>query len=229
MMAKNGIFMLKMATVVATFFMAGCLTAEKPEKLVEVTKACETLETTGTPETPEKIEQAKPKEKPMVILKTSMGDITLELYPDKAPATVENFLQYADDGFYKETIFHRVINTFMIQGGGFNSNMSKKATRAPVKNEADNGLKNERGTIAMARTAVPDSATAQFFINTVDNPNLNFKNPSRMGIGYCVFGRVTDGMDVVDKIRSVATGVKRGMRDVPKVDVVIKDIARAVQ
>jgi len=168
-------------------------------------------------------------EKTMVTLKTSMGDITLELYPEKAPATVKNFLQYVDDGFYKDTIFHRVINTFMIQGGGFDCNMAKKETRSPVKNEAGNGMKNERGTIAMARTMVPDSATAQFFINTVDNHNLDFKNPTQQGIGYCVFGRVTNGMDVVDKIRSVATGTKCGMRDVPQTDVVIKDMARVVK
>jgi len=168
-------------------------------------------------------------EKTMVIMKTSMGNITLELYPEKAPATVENFLKYVDDGFYKDTIFHRVINTFMIQGGGFDCNLSKRSTRAAIKNEAANGLRNERGTIAMARTMVPDSATSQFFINTGNNHNLDFKNPSQRGIGYCVFGRVTDGMAVVDKIRAVATCSKGGMRDVPKADVVIEGIVRMVK
>jgi cyclophilin family peptidyl-prolyl cis-trans isomerase len=172
---------------------------------------------------------ASQDENTMVILKTSMGNIKLELYADKAPATVENFLKYVDDGFYKGTIFHRVIDSFMIQGGGFDSEMSKKKTRAPIKNEADNGLKNERGTIAMARTMIPDSATAQFFINTVDNRNLDFKNHSRRGIGYCVFGRVVEGMDVVDKIRAVKTGSTHGMRDVPQTAVVIKEAARVAK
>jgi cyclophilin family peptidyl-prolyl cis-trans isomerase len=134
-------------------------TTEKPVTVIEKTNQRVKTETPVTV-----VENANQ----MVTLKTSMGDITLELYPEKAPATVKNFMQYVDDGFYKETIFHRVINTFMIQGGGFDCNMAKKETRAPVKNEAGNGLKNERGTIAMARTRVPDSATAQFFINTVD-------------------------------------------------------------
>lgn len=165
----------------------------------------------------------------MVVMKTSMGDITLELYPEKAPATVENFLKYVDDGFYEGTIFHRVINTFMIQGGGFDQNLNKKATRAPIKNEAANKLKNKRGTIAMARTMIPDSATSQFFINTSDNFNLDFRDSSRMGIGYCVFGAVTDGMDVVDKIKAVATCNKGGMRDVPQEAVVIKEIIRKPQ
>ena len=166
------------------------------------------------------------EENPMVTLKTSMGDITLELYPDKAPETVKNFLQYVDDGFYNGTIFHRVISNFMIQGGGFDDKMNKKMTRSPIKNEAANGLKNDRGTIAMARTSNPNSATAQFFINTVGNSSLNFKNPSPMGIGYCVFGRVSEGLDVVDKIRIVETGVRGGMRDVPKDAVMIESAMR---
>jgi len=169
---------------------------------------------------------AADRENTMVILKTSMGDITLELYADKAPVTVENFLKYVDDGFYQGTIFHRVINSFMIQGGGFDSEMRKKATRTAIINEAANGLKNERGTIAMARTMIPDSATAQFFINTVNNRNLDFRNSSRAGIGYCVFGRVVEGMDVVDKIRAVKTGSMHGMRDVPQTAIVIKEAAR---
>ncbi len=165
-------------------------------------------------------------ENPMVVLKTSQGDITLELYPDKAPITVKNFIQYVEAGFYDGTIFHRVINSFMIQGGGFDNKMSKKSTRSPIKNEAANGLKNDRGTIAMARTMVPDSATAQFFINTVNNNrSLDFKNPSRSGIGYCVFGRVIEGLEVVDKIEAVKTGIKGGMRDVPKEVVLIESAA----
>ena len=142
-------------------------------------------------------------ENPVVLLETTSGDILVELYPDKAPETVANFLKYVDDGFYNNTIFHRVIPGFMIQGGGLTARMQQKDTSAPIKNEADNGLKNDRGTIAMARTMDPHSATAQFFINLVDNDFLNFQAPSGNGWGYCVFGRVTEGMDVVDKIAKV--------------------------
>lgn len=144
-------------------------------------------------------------ENPIVLLETTSGDILIELYPDKAPETVKNFLQYVDDGFYNNTIFHRVIPGFMIQGGGMGARMDEKATREPIKNEADNGVKNERGTIAMARTMEPHSASAQFFINLVDNDFLNFSEPTVNGWGYCVFGKVTDGMDVVDKIAKVKT------------------------
>ena len=138
---------------------------------------------------------------PQVELVTTKGTIVLELYPDKAPKSVENFLRYVDEGHYDGTIFHRVIEGFMIQGGGFDKSMSKLPTRAPIVNEADNGLRNERGTIAMARTADPDSATAQFFINTVDNAPLNHTGKSPQGWGYAVFGRVIEGMDVVEKAR----------------------------
>lgn len=144
-------------------------------------------------------------ENPIVLLETTSGDILIELYPDKAPETVKNFLQYVDDGFYNNTIFHRVIPGFMIQGGGMGARMDEKPTREPIKNEADNGVKNERGTIAMARTMEPHSASAQFFINLVDNDFLNFSEPTVNGWGYCVFGKVTDGMDVVDKIAKVKT------------------------
>lgn len=144
-------------------------------------------------------------ENPIVLLETTSGDILIELYPDKAPETVKNFLQYVDDGFYNNTIFHRVIPGFMIQGGGMGARMDEKETREPIKNEADNGVKNERGTIAMARTMEPHSASAQFFINLVDNDFLNFSEPTINGWGYCVFGKVTDGMDVVDKIAKVKT------------------------
>jgi peptidyl-prolyl cis-trans isomerase B (cyclophilin B) len=150
-----------------------------------------------------------------VALETDKGRIVLELYPDKAPKTVQNFLDYVDAGHYNHTIFHRVIPNFMIQGGGLGASMQEKPTRPPIKNEADNGLKNRRGTIAMARTQVPDSATAQFFINTVDNPFLDFKNKTIQGWGYAVFGEVVEGMDVVDAIAKVKTGSRGGHQDVP--------------
>jgi cyclophilin family peptidyl-prolyl cis-trans isomerase len=164
---------------------------------------------------------------PSVVVKTSMGSFTIELFPDRAPETVKNFLQYVDDGFYAGTIFHRVIDGFMIQGGGLDKGMTKKATRAPIVNEAGNKLKNTVGTVAMARTGEPNSATAQFFVNVNDNTPLDYRDSSREGIGYCVFGKVTSGMDVVEKIKAVPTGVKNGMRDVPLTPVVIESIARA--
>ncbi len=162
--------------------------------------------------------------KPKVELTTNMGKIVIELNPAKAPKSVANFLAYVKSGHYEETIFHRVISGFMIQGGGFTADMKQKKTNAPIKNEADNGLKNTRGTIAMARTNVVDSATCQFFINVVDNAMLNHRNKSPRGWGYTVFGHVTDGMGVVDKIRRVPTGVKNGMRDVPNTPVVIQKV-----
>lgn len=159
----------------------------------------------------------------MVVLKTSLGDIRIELDEKAAPVTAANFLQYVRDGFYNGTIFHRVIDGFMIQGGGFDEDFRQKPTREPIKNEAANQLPNKRGTIAMARTQVVDSATAQFFINVVDNDFLNFRAPTPQHFGYCVFGRVTEGMDVVDKIRQVKTG-NRGMHsDVPVENVVIRE------
>ena len=158
---------------------------------------------------------------PTVLLETTSGDILIELYADKAPATVENFLKYVNEGFYANTIFHRVIKGFMIQGGGMNMKMEEKATHAPIKNEADNGLAHERGTIAMARTRDPHSATAQFFINTVDNGFLNFSSPDVNGYGYCVFGKVTEGLDVVDKIAKVKTKTLGFHENVPADMVVI--------
>ena len=157
---------------------------------------------------------------PRVHLETNLGTIVLELNPDKAPETVENFLQYVKDKHYDGTVFHRVIGNFMIQGGGFKADMQQKSTRPPIALESRNGLKNDRGTIAMARTNVPDSATAQFFINVVDNAMLNAPNPD--GHGYAVFGKVVSGMDVVDKIRSVPTGPRGGHRDVPNTPVTIR-------
>lgn len=158
----------------------------------------------------------------MVKLHTNFGTITLELDAEKAPITVENFLQYVKDGFYNNTVFHRVIDGFMIQGGGFEPGMNQKPTKAEIKNEADNGLKNEKYTVAMARTPNPHSASSQFFINIADNSFLNFTNPTQQGWGYCVFGKVVEGMDVVDQIRKVKTGNKGGHQDVPVDDVIIE-------
>lgn len=148
-----------------------------------------------------------------VKFETNMGDIVIELNAEKAPITVKNFLGYVESGFYNGTIFHRVMKGFMIQGGGFSADMNQKSTKAPIKNEASNGLKNDRGTIAMARTSVPDSATCQFFINHVNNNPLNYSGASNPG--YAVFGKVVEGMDVVDKIASVKTTVRKGYSDVP--------------
>jgi cyclophilin family peptidyl-prolyl cis-trans isomerase len=163
---------------------------------------------------------------PKVVLETSMGDITLELYPDKAPATVKNFLTYADEKFYDGTVFHRVISGFMIQGGGMTADMNEKPTHSPILNEADNGLKNDRGTIAMARTNDPNSATAQFFINAKDNTFLNFRSKTIEGYGYCVFGKVTKGLDVVDAIEKTPTTTKGFFQDVPAKPVIIKKVYR---
>ena len=171
------------------------------------------------------VEQAK--ETDMVIIKTTLGDIKVKLAADKAPLTVANFLAYADAGHYNGTIFHRVIDGFMIQGGGFDAKMNQKPTRAPIKNEAANGLQNKRGTIAMARTAVVDSATSQFFINVKDNGFLDFRAPNPQGFGYCVFGEVVEGMDVVDKIKGARTGVQAGMSDVPVETIEIVSVTRA--
>jgi len=167
---------------------------------------------------------AAEEQAPRVRLETTMGNIVLELDRERAPVTVDNFLAYVNDGFYDGTIFHRVIDGFMIQGGGYIADFSRKQPRAPIKNEADNGLKNTRGSIAMARTQDPHSASAQFFINVVDNAMLDHKAPDVRGWGYAVFGRVVEGMDVVDKIRTQATGVQGGFRDVPKVTITITRI-----
>jgi cyclophilin family peptidyl-prolyl cis-trans isomerase len=162
---------------------------------------------------------------PIVRLQTSMGQICIELDSENAPISSENFLSYVKDGFYEQTIFHRVIPNFMIQGGGFTAQMKQKKTKAEIKNEADNGLKNTRGTLAMARTQVVDSATCQFFINLVDNDFLNHKSPTPSGYGYAVFGKVTEGMEVVDEIAKVATGSLGPHQDVPKEPVVIESVA----
>ena len=161
-----------------------------------------------------------------VIMKTSMGDIHLELDNKKAPKTVENFLNYVDAKFYDGTIFHRVIDGFMIQGGGFTPDMNQKTAKAPIKNEADNGLKNDLGTIAMARTGDPHSATAQFFINVKDNDFLNYRSSDTRGWGYAVFGKVTKGMDVVNKIKAVETQNVKQFQNVPKEPVVILSVTK---
>lgn len=163
----------------------------------------------------------------MVTLHTNFGDITLELDAEKAPITTANFLQYVDNGFYDGTIFHRVINGFMIQGGGFDSAMNQKETLEEIKNEADNGLSNDVYTIAMARTSAPHSASSQFFINVGSNDFLNHTAPTGSGWGYCVFGKVTAGTEVVDKIKKVATGNRKGHQDVPVENVVIEKATRS--
>jgi peptidyl-prolyl cis-trans isomerase A (cyclophilin A) len=173
---------------------------------------------------PSLVSSARDKSKggnPVVIMSTSIGDIKIEMYPDKAPETVKNFLSYTNNKFYDGTIYHRVIPGFMIQGGGFTPDMKQKPTKAPIKNEADNGLKNDTGTIAMARTSVVDSATSQFFINLVDN---DFLNHGARDFGYAVFGKVVEGMDVVRKIAEVKTGNRGPFQDVPVEPVVIKSV-----
>ncbi|WP_176013296.1 peptidylprolyl isomerase [Victivallis sp. Marseille-Q1083] len=162
----------------------------------------------------------------MVTIHTNLGDIQLELFEKEAPETVKNFLAYVDAGHYDNTLFHRVIDNFMVQGGGFDADFKQKPTGKPIRNEADNQLSNKIGTIAMARTSEPHSATSQFFINVADNDFLDFKAPTAQHYGYCVFGKVTSGMDVLDKIRKVKTG-RRGMHsDVPVEDVVITAVTR---
>ena len=168
------------------------------------------------------LEAANPK----VLMKTSKGDITIELYADKAPISVKNFLAYVDAKFYDATIFHRVIKGFMIQGGGYTADFKEKASKPAIKNEAGNGLKNLRGTVAMARTMDVDSATNQFFINHANNAFLDHKNATAEGFGYCVFGNVTAGMDVVDAIATSPTGVAHGMGDVPRETITILSVRR---
>ncbi len=159
---------------------------------------------------------------PEVKLKTSLGDVVIQLDPEKAPISSRNFLEYVKAGFYDGTIFHRVIPGFMAQGGGFDTGFNQKPTRDPIKNEADNGLKNVRASVAMARTSVPDSATSQFFINFVDNGFLDHTSPTMQGWGYAVFGRVVGGMEVVDRIANTPTGSRNGHSDVPSTDIVIE-------
>jgi cyclophilin family peptidyl-prolyl cis-trans isomerase len=191
------------ATLTAVLFAAGLITGR-----------C-TVAEDGKPSNPKN---------PVVEMKTSMGDVKIELYEDKAPISTANFLAYTKDGFFDGTIFHRVIPNFMVQGGGFAKDMKQKPAKGQIKNEASNGLKNTVGTLAMARTAVVDSATAQFFINVKDNEFLDHKNTSQQGYGYAVFGKVIEGMDVVRKIEKVDTGNKGGHDDVPLTPVVIESM-----
>ena len=160
----------------------------------------------------------------LVHMKTNFGTIIVELFPDKAPKTVANFLQYVRDGFYDNTIFHRVIDKFVIQGGGFGPGMTQKATGGNVNNEANNGLRNSRGTVAMARASDPNSASSQFFVNIADNDFLNYTASTPAGWGYCVFGQVVEGMHVVDSIKGVPTGSKLGHKDVPLSDVLLEKV-----
>jgi peptidyl-prolyl cis-trans isomerase B (cyclophilin B) len=161
----------------------------------------------------------------LVHMKTNYGTIIVELFPDKAPKTVDNFLRYVREGFYDNTIFHRIIDKFVVQGGGFGPGMTQKTTRDSIENEAKNGLRNARGTVAMARASDPHSASSQFFINIVDNDFLNFTAPSPAGWGYCVFGQVVEGMHVVDQIKGVPTGSKLGHKDVPLSDVLLEKVS----
>jgi len=195
------------ACLMALISVAGAQTSTPPEKVSQTKTTTQTQETS-----------------PMVLIKTSQGDIKVELFADKAPITVKNFLQYVDDKFYNGTIFHRVMNGFMIQGGGFTKDFQQKTPRASIKNEAANGLKNDRGTLAMARTSDPDSASCQFFVNVVNNAGLN--RPSPDGAGYCVFGKVVDGMDVVDKIKVVPTGTRGYFENVPTQTIEIIEVTR---
>lgn len=163
----------------------------------------------------------------MITLHTNYGDIQIELNAEKAPKTAANFKRYAEEGYYDGTIFHRVIDNFMVQGGGFDVDMNQKETHAPIENEADNGLKNDLGTLAMARTGDPHSASAQFFINVKDNDFLNHSAKNTQGWGYCVFAKVVDGLDTVNKIKAVSTGSANGHQDVPKESVVIEKVSIA--
>ncbi len=193
-----------------------CLAGTRPAMAVEPKEASQQ----AAPASAEKAKDAA-SDHPRVVLNTSMGEIVLELDREKAPVTVENFLRYVNDGFYNGTLFHRVIPDFMIQGGGMEPGMKKKPTRSPIKNEADNGLKNVTGSVAMARTSAVDSATAQFFINCRDNSFLDHRDTTSRGYGYAVFGKVVKGMDVVRKIEKAPTGTKGPYRDVPLEDILI--------
>jgi cyclophilin family peptidyl-prolyl cis-trans isomerase len=171
-------------------------------------------------------ETTKTMTNPLVTIRTNLGEIQLELFEDKAPITVKNFLQYVDEKHYNDTIFHRVIDEFMIQGGGMSSDLKQKSTHDSIRNEADNRLSNKRGTISMARTSEVHSSTSQFFINVVDNTFLDYRNPTPSGYGYCVFGKVVSGMDIVDTIKACKTTIKKGMQDVPVENIEIKEIVR---
>jgi cyclophilin family peptidyl-prolyl cis-trans isomerase len=204
--------MQKLLTVILVVVVAAALTVPAFSQEKEMEKKAEG----------KKAEETKAAKNPQVYVKTNVGGFTIELYPDKAPVTVANFLNYVEKGFYSGTTFHRVIKGFMIQGGGFTTDMTQKSPAPPIKNEAHNGLKNKKYTLAMARTNVVDSATSQFFINTVNNTGLDHRDKSQGGYGYCVFGKVIDGTDTIDKIEMVKTTTKGSYADVPVKPVVIK-------
>lgn len=198
------------------------------EKQPKVEKKPEPADVAAKTEEEVKVVEPVEEEKtPVVVIETSYGEIKAELWAEKAPITVKNFLKYVDEGFYDGTIFHRVMDGFMIQGGGFTADMRQKSTHPPITNEASKELRNKRGTLAMARTSVVDSATAQFFINLVDNAFLDHQNETAQGFGYAAFGKVTSGMDVVDKIAKVKTGRAGPHANVPVEPVVIKSVKRA--
>ena len=209
--------MKRLISIVSLFLLVGSCTCDRHDKEM--------------PSGDLKEEQVTPSTdvdgNPIILMKTSLGDIKLELFKDMAPITVENLLAYSEEGFYEGTIFHRVISDFMIQGGGFEPRMKQKKTRPPIKNEAANGISNRRGTIAMARTGVVDSATSQFFINHKDNMKLDHRDNTAREFGYTVFGKVIEGMDIVDKIAAVKTQTHGHFKDVPVKDVVIKSVTLA--
>lgn len=212
----NRIISIMLSLLMITFFSSFCYATENPtDKPTE-----KPTDKPAEPSTKQPSKQSTAQ--PMVRLETSAGNMIIELNPSAAPKTVENFLSYVNEGFYSNTIFHRVIKGFMVQGGGFTGNMQQKPAKASVINEADNGLKNLKGTVAMARTNAPHSASSQFFINTVDNGFLDFKAKTGRGWGYCVFGKVVEGMDIVGAIEQKPTTVKNGFRDVPVTPIIIK-------
>lgn len=213
---------LFLALFICLGFVISCnQTSEQKSEVKSETNNTKSEETKDVEETKTSSDNQKQGDKPMVLISTNHGDIKLELDKEKAPITVENFLEYVNEGFYDGTIFHRVIPGFMIQGGGFSDGMEQKPTKEAIKNEADNGLGNSRGTVAMARTSVVDSATSQFFINLADN---DFLNNGERDFGYAVFGNVVEGMDVVDKIASVKTSTSGPFRDVPTETVSITSV-----
>ncbi len=224
-MYKNTYHIAVIVVILGVCFETGCQNArngQEPRVSNSATPAPDTQYAETSKMKPAK-DKVKSMSTPKVIIKTTMGNIALELYPDKAPITVANFLKYVEDDFYKDTIFHRVIPGFMIQGGGLTVDMQKKPTSDPIKNEADNGLPNVRGTIAMARLPMPDSATSQFFINVKDNKNLDYQSPANPG--YAVFGKVIEGMDVVDEIVGVPTTTTPPHRDVPVEPISIESVS----
>jgi peptidyl-prolyl cis-trans isomerase B (cyclophilin B) len=213
-------FLTVLSVVALAIVVSGHAAADEPGVLADISKA--TNEAAGKTET----NPAQQEAHPMILIRTTLGDIKIELYPEKAPITVANFLRYVDEGFYNGTIFHRVIRNFMIQGGGFTRDFRQKPTHEPIRNEAANGLKNEVGTVAMARTPQVHSATSQFFINVENNDFLDHTAPTPQGFGYCVFGRVVEGLDVVMQISRTATTTHGPFQNVPETPVEIMAVER---